>query len=79
MDEIEKVLHKANKKNRARLLEVMMKLRLGNSEGLNIIKLTNSTYFRVKVGDYRIIFLIDKKEETIEIKSVLRRNEQTYK
>ncbi len=78
MDEIEKVLRKAKSKDRARLLAVMEMLKRGEVDGLAITKLTNSPYFRVKVGDYRVIFLFHPKTNKVGIAFVRRRNELTY-
>ena len=78
MDEIEKVLRKAKKKDRASILTVMEALKQGKIDGLKITKLTNSHYFRVKVGDYRVIFLFDQKTKNVGIVTVRRRDESTY-
>ena len=36
-------------------------------------------WFRVRVGDYRIIFTVDPTSGKAEIRRVTRRNEETYK
>lgn len=77
MDELEKLLRQAQKKDRERLLRALAALRQGKLDGLEIKKLTNSLLYRVRTGDFRITFSMNGK--TIEIESVQRRNEATYK
>ena len=79
MDEIEKLLHKTKKKDRERLLTAMNALRRGEIKGLNIKKLSGSSLYRVRIGDFRIIFSIDARKKTVLIESVRIRNEKTYK
>lgn len=79
MDEIEKLLRKAHKKDRERLLAVMVALRKGDVAGLQIKKLAGSALYRVRVGNFRISFVLDKEKKTIEIVRVRLRNEATYK
>lgn len=38
-----------------------------------------SGYFRFRLGDFRIIYLLDQDDRTMYVKAVLRRNEKTYK
>lgn len=77
MNELEKLLKKRKKEDRERLLETLAALKRGETKGLKIIKLTGSDMYRVRVGDFRIQFSINKKIVTIE--SVRLRNEATYK
>jgi mRNA interferase RelE/StbE len=79
MDEIEKLLRKAPRKARKRLLAAMEALRRGDIDDLNIQKLSGSPLFRVRIGDFRIIFSVNKRLGKIIIESVRRRNEDTYK
>lgn len=79
MDEIEKLLRKVKKKDRERLLKAMEALRQGQIEGLKIKKLSGSRFYRVRIGDFRIIFSIDDQRKTILIESVRLRNESAYK
>jgi len=78
MDEIEKLLRKAAKKDRERLFGAMESLRNGKIDGLRMTKISGSSLFRVRVGDFRIIFSINDRKGIV-IESVRRRNEETYK
>jgi len=77
MKGIEKLLRKISKKDRQRLLEVVEKLIQGKIKGLNIRKVTNSDFYRLRSGRFRIIFHYDKKE--IIIDSIRLRDKNTYK
>ncbi len=79
MDELEKLLRKAQKKDRERLLLALTAIKQGKLEGLTIKKLVDSPLYRVRVGDFRISFSINEQKKIIEIQSVRRRNEATYK
>ncbi|OGL61900.1 hypothetical protein A3C09_02830 [Candidatus Uhrbacteria bacterium RIFCSPHIGHO2_02_FULL_47_44] len=79
MDKIEKLLRKAKKADRERLLAVLEAVREGKLEGLHVKRLTNSAFYRVRVGDFRIIFSIDHANKRILIESVSSRDENTYK
>ncbi len=77
MDEIEKLLRKMKKADRERLISVMVALIAGATEGLHIKKLSGSNLYRVRVGDFRIVFSIDRATKKILIESVRLRNEGT--
>jgi len=79
MDEMEKLLRKIKKKDRERLLETMNALQQGKVEGLKVKKLTHSSFYRIRIGDFRIIFSMDEQRKMIIIESVRLRNERTYK
>ena len=79
MDKIEKLLRKAKKADRERLLLVLQTVREGKLEGLHVKRLTNSPFYRIRVGDFRIIFSIDQENKRILIESVSSQDEQTYK
>jgi mRNA interferase RelE/StbE len=36
-------------------------------------------YFRLRIGDFRVLYLVDQNDRAIYIKAVLPRNEKTYK
>ncbi len=38
-----------------------------------------SSYYRLRIGNYRVLYIISQDERTIFIKAVLPRNEKTYK
>lgn len=79
MDELEKLLRKAKREDRKRLLEALGKLQQGDTQGLKIKKLVNSQLYRTRIGDFRITFSVDKKLKTLVVESVQRRNESTYR
>ena len=77
MDKIEKLLRKINKKERQRLLDIIKKLIKKCTKDLNIRKIKNTDFYRLRSGRFRIIFHFDKKE--IFIDSIKLRDEKTYK
>lgn len=76
---MEKLLRKAKKKDRERLLAAMTALRNGQIKGFKIKKISGSNFYRIRIGDFRIIFSIDETKKTIIIESVRLRDEGTYK
>lgn len=38
-----------------------------------------SGYYRLRIGDFRVLFLLDQDEQTLYVKAVLPRNAKTYK
>lgn len=78
MDKIEKLLRKTKKADRMRLLKVLESLRQGHLEGLHVKRLVNSKYYRIRIGDFRIIFSIDQTNKSIFVESVSLRDEKTY-
>lgn len=78
MDEIEKLLRKRKRKDRERLLAALQALKRGDHEGLQVKKLAGSRFYRVRVGDFRIIFSIGGKDQGVIVESVRIRNEKTY-
>lgn len=78
-DKIAKLLAKLPKKDLIRLKVVISKIVMSQYDGLDIKVLTgNKNIYRVRVGNYRIIFRVISKEDT-EIIAIARRNEKTYK
>lgn len=77
MDEIEKLFRKISKKDRELLQKIILDL-LGGVKSLNIKKLKDSDFYRLKKGKFRIIFHYDSKKEAI-IDSIRIRREDTYK
>lgn len=59
---------------------VMSRLRAltGDPRPRGCEKIYNAVY-RVRAGDYRIIYLIDQDERRIEVGGIRRRSEKTYK
>ena len=74
MDAVEKLLKKVSKKDKLILLEIMLLVQKGEVTG---IKLKGKNLYRVRVGNYRIIYSTERNQVVIE--SIRRRNENTYK
>lgn len=79
MDELQKLLKRAPKKDREAILSMMTALRLGQTASLRMEKLKNSNLYRIRVGRYRIMYSMDKDTKKIVIETVRLRNENTYK
>ena len=77
MDKIQKLLRKISNENREKLLELVERLLIGNEKGLNIKKIANSEFYRLRSGRFRIIF--HKENKNVIIDSIKLRNEKTYK
>ena len=77
MDDLEKLLKRANENDRRRILSVLTQLRAGKVEGLRYQKLKGSDVHRIRVGRYRILFSFTK-TQGIRIEDVKLRNEKTY-
>lgn len=76
MDEIKKLLLKIHKKDRDKILFVIKMLTAGDTNGLDIKKIIGTSYYRTRVGRYRIIFFYF--ENNIIIYRVRLRNDNTY-
>ena len=77
MDTTEKLLRKVSRQDRQRLLDITEKLVYGETKGLNIKKITNSDFYRLRTGRLRIIFHHEKKEVVID--SIKLRDKNTYR
>ena len=77
MDKIEKLLRKISRQDRQRLLEATEKLIQGETNGLKIKKITNSDFYRLRLGRFRIIFHYEKKEVIID--SIKLRDKNMYR
>jgi len=77
MDKIEKLFRKIDQKDRQKLLNLIKLLVSNQVNNLNISKIKNTDFFRLKSGRYRIIF--HKENNEIIIDSIKLRNEDTYK
>ncbi len=78
MNEIEKLFRKISKKERNSLLVIIDILIQGEYKGLDIRKLTQSNFYRLRKGNFRIIFHYEKTGEIV-IDSIRLRGEDTYK
>lgn len=75
MNKIAKLLKKISPQDRTALLNLIQKL-MSLDKGLAIIKLKNSDFYRLRQGNFRIIF---HKANGIIIDSIKLRNDNTYK
>lgn len=80
MDEIEKLLRALNAKEHEAMLLLMEQIKADYRKipGVQPLKGMRG-WFRVRMGSYRILFVIDPKTKEAEIRRVTRRNEKTYK
>jgi len=76
MDKIKKLFLKINKSDRKKLLNCIQKL-TQKDKNLNILKIKNTNFYRLRSGKFRIIFHKEKNE--IIIDSIKFRRENTYK
>jgi len=76
MDKIRKLLNKISKKDREKLEELLVQLMSG-AKKLKIIKIKNTDFYRVRHGNFRIIF--HKEKKVVIIDSIRMRNERTYR
>lgn len=77
MDKIEKLLRKIGQKDRQRIFKLIEALLENRLAGLDTIKISNSDFYRLKSGSFRIIFHYENDEVIID--AVRLRNEKTYK
>jgi len=77
MDKIEKLFRKISKKQREYLLSIIEKLLSNNKKGLDIKKLKNTDFYRLRSGRFRIIYHKENEENIID--GVRLRDENTYK
>ena len=43
-----------------------------------VVKLSGTDFYRIRVGDYRVIYVINDEERSLTITKVARRTETTY-
>lgn len=77
MDKIKKLLKKISWKDREKLLEGIKLLKLDKGAALDISKIKGSSFFRLRIGKYRIIF--HYQDDRIKIDSIKLRDKDTYK
>lgn len=77
MDHIEKLFRKITRDERALLSSISQKLLRGETDGLNIKKLSGSDFYRLRKGIFRIIFHYKNKIPIID--SIRLKNEKTYR
>lgn len=78
MNDIEKLFRKIGKKERTLLFGIVQALLSKDHNGLVIKKLEQSDFYRLRKGNFRIIFHYDKAGEII-IDAVRLKGEDTYK
>lgn len=78
MNDTEKLFRKISKKERALLLGAIASLISKEHSGLVIKKLEQSDFFRLRKGNFRIIFHYNKTGEVI-VDAVRLKGEDTYK
>ncbi len=78
MDKIEKIFRKLSKKEQEAMLLLLQQIKNDFSKIPGLIKLKGyQNLYRVRMGNYRIIFKTTSKDT--EIIKISRRNDQTYK
>ncbi len=77
MDKIKKLLQKISKKDRKILEGIMAGLIFGDTSLFKVVKVKDTDFFRVRKGNFRIIFHYENKN--IIIDDVRLRNDNTYK
>jgi mRNA interferase RelE/StbE len=79
MDKVDKSLLKITPKQRVKILETLKKIKSGELENLDLKKLRGTKdIFRIRVGNYRIIFVFDS-DAKARIIAIERRSKNTYK
>ena len=79
MDRITKSLLKIPTKQRQKILEATEKILQNDLSGLDVRKLTNSDgAFRVRIGEYRVIFKKLGQGQVIVLE-IAKRDDRTYK
>ncbi|MDP2693196.1 MAG: hypothetical protein Q8O88_06215 [bacterium] len=79
MDKILKLLRKISKPDRERLLKIINKLFCKEKRDLNIKKVKNTEFYRLRLGRFRVIFHYEGARKEIIIDSIRLRQENTYK
>ena len=80
MDKIQKILNALSAKEHEAMILLMHQIKsdFRKIPGLKPLKGMKGWY-RVRLGQYRIIFVIDSKTKEVEFKRISRRNENTYR
>ena len=78
MDKIEKLIRKISRQDRDRLLGIVERLKSNKLENLDIKKIKNTDFYRVRSGNFRIIFHWQGKPREVIVDSIRIRNEGTY-
>ena len=80
MDQIEKILASMSEKEQEAMLLLMQQVKQDYRKIPGVKALQGmKRWFRIRMRQYRIIFFIDPKTKTAEIRRISRRSESTYK
>lgn len=78
MDKISKALKKLSERERKKIKEILLKLKVGGADGLDIKKLKGyDCIYRVRKGTIRLIYKIENGDE-IYILAIEKRSDNTY-
>ena len=73
-----KAYEKAPEPDRSHLRQAILALG-ANAYPMQSLRLANSPFFRLRVGNWRVIYHVLMKKDTVLILKVARRSEQTYR
>ncbi|MDH4136392.1 MAG: type II toxin-antitoxin system RelE/ParE family toxin [Anaerolineae bacterium] len=76
--ELRKLARRITRSDWTRLEQAIDDLRANPRPG-GIVKLSGTDFYRIRVGDYRVIYVIDDEERSVTITKVARRTETTYR
>ncbi len=80
MDRIQKFLRKLSAKEQEAILLLMQQLARDYRNVPGIAALQGMKgWFRVRMGRYRILLVVDQRSKKVEIRRITLRNERTYK
>ena len=80
MDKIEKILRMLSRKEHDAMLLMMDQIKRDYTKIPGVKALVGAKgWFRIRMGQYRILFTVDPATKKAEIKRITRRNEGTYK
>lgn len=79
MDKIEKALKKLTNKEKSQFKKLLLLIRSNQLAGLDVKKLVgHDDIYRIRKGNYRIIFRMNEKTNVITILALERRSDRTY-
>ena len=80
MDKIEKLLRQFSAKEREAMLLLMQQIKHDHRKIPGVKQLKGKDgWYRVRIGRYRIVFVVDPRTKRVEIRRVTKRDEDTYK
>lgn len=78
MDKVEKFLKNLPKKQQQKIRAILQLLRVKEFDGLHIIKVTGTPYYRLRTERIRIVFRYDENGK-LRLKRIQFRSEKTYR